>query len=93
MSINGYTLGAPVRLSASFTNAAGVATDATISLTIRTPDGVETDASSSVAHDSTGNYHADYATTQVGEHFARWVASGALTAAYEEQFQVLRSAF
>lgn len=93
MTMNAYPVGEPVHLTATFTNLAGTLTDATITLKIRTPDATETDVSGSVVHDSTGTYHYDYTTAQAGDHFARWVASGALVAAYEEQFYVLRSAF
>lgn len=93
MSMNAYVSGEPVRLSATFAKLAGVDTDATITLHIRTPDGTETDYSGSVVHDGTGQYHCDFTTTLGGDHFARWAASGALVAAYEEQFYVLRTAF
>lgn len=92
-TINAYILGEPVHLTATFATLAGTLTDATIALTIRTPDGVETSESASVVRDSTGTYHADYTTTLHGVHAYRWVASGALIAAYEGQFLVLPSDF
>lgn len=91
MSISAYALGQEVRLTATFANLSGVDTNATVALTIRTPDGVETAiASGSIVNDSAGVYHYDYTTTQSGAHFARWVASGTLVGAQEYEFYVLR---
>lgn len=91
--MNAYVLSEPVHLTATFATLGGVLTDATIALTIRTPDGVETSVSASVVHESTGTYHYDYTTTMHGVHAYRWAASGALVAAYEGQFLVLPSDF
>lgn len=95
MSMSAYVLGEPIHLTASFTTLAGTPTDTKVALKVRTPDGIETDETANVEHDGaagSGTYHCDFTPTLAGDHFVRWVGSGALVAAYEEQFYVLRSA-
>ncbi len=89
--ITSYPKGAPVKLSTTFKDATGALTDGTVTLTIRIPAGTSDDQSDNVTHDSTGTYHCDYTPATVGEYYFRWVSSGAITAANEGQFQVLRS--
>lgn len=64
----------------------GVATNATVALTVTLPDGTTT--SPTVTNPSTGNYAASLTASQSGPHAARWVATGAVTAAETVVFTV-----
>lgn len=80
-----YEIGDAIPLTWAIT-VGGVATNATVTLTITLPDG--TTSSPSITNGSTGNYSASYTPTLNGEHGFRWVATGAATAAESGSFQV-----
>lgn len=82
--MNYYDMGDLIRLSLVFTNAAGAATDpTTVSLKVRTPDGVEstyTYANGDITKDSTGNYHYDLSATKAGVHTCYATGTGTVQA-------------
>lgn len=84
-----------VRVSTLVTIAAtGVPIDpTTISLYIITPDGKLADYTSSIVHDSVGNYHYDYLPTQFGVHTYQWTGTGAAQVCDIEQFLVVETPF
>lgn len=95
---NAYDVGDLVRLTGTFTDADGVATDPTaITIRIKTPARVETTytygVDAGVERDSTGVYHIDVDITQVGTWFYRWAGTGAVKAAQENVLTVRESAF
>ena len=81
-----------VRITASFTNASGVAADPTgVTLTVRL-NGVDTNytlAGGQVVKDSVGNYHYDLSIPSDESMYKieyRWQGTGAVTAAEEGMF-------
>jgi hypothetical protein len=89
-AINEYLIGQQIRLSASFTTAAGAAADpSAVTLTVRPPSGAPT--MPTPAKDSTGNYHADVVPSVAGAWRYRWIGAGALVAAAEGEFLVTES--
>lgn len=98
MAIHTYDIGDVVRIYSIFTEDPVVPTDdpvpidpATVSLTILKPDGTSqsyTYAGSTVAKDSTGNYHVDFAPTARGTYKYRWASTGTGASAKEGKFQV-----
>ena len=94
MSLNTYTPGDLIRLSAAFT-VGSVATDpTTVTCIVRAPDGTET-TYATPTKDSAGNYHVDHDLTAAkGGVYSYWyVGSGACQAALEAEFFVAASAF
>ena len=89
---NVYDVGDLVTLTGTFTSALGVATDPTaIVLTIKPPSGsliTKTYALAELTKASTGVYTYDYPITLEGEHWYRYVGTGAVTAAGETDFTV-----
>jgi hypothetical protein len=71
-----YDRGDTARLSLLVKDAAGALVDpATLTLTVRTPAGVDTTTTSPAApivHDSTGTYHADVALPEAGIYTYQW---------------------
>jgi hypothetical protein len=93
-----YDIGDQVRISGSFTNLAGTATDPTaLKIAIRTPNGAETvstyGSDVAVVKDATGEYHFDVLLTEGGPWYYRWRATGAVTAAEEGFVKVRESEF
>lgn len=86
-----YEIGDSIRLSVTFTDAisGALVNPTSVALTLRLPDG--TNANTLLVNPSTGNYHADYLTTQPGVHSYRWAGTGANAAASEGVFVVSRS--
>lgn len=80
-----YQVGQNVKASTVLT-VAGVATNATVAITVTAPDG--TQSTPTVVNSSTGNYYAIIPIDQAGRWLYRWVASGAATAADEAAFAV-----
>lgn len=75
------TVGAPIRLTASFTDATGTLVDPTaVTLWLNLPDGTST--SLTAVKDSTGKYHYDYTPAQVGV-FDFWFAGTGANAAVQ----------
>ena len=94
MSLNTYTPGALIRLSAAFT-VSGVATDpTTVTCVVRAPDGTET-TYATPTKDGVGNYHVDHDLTAAkgGVYSYRYTGTGACQAAMESEFFVAASAF
>ncbi|HVE24029.1 MAG TPA: hypothetical protein VNC22_01425, partial [Sporichthya sp.] len=71
-----YDRGDTARLSLLVKDAAGALVNpATLTLTVRSPAGVDTTTVSPAApivHDSTGTYHADVALTEAGVYTYQW---------------------
>lgn len=80
-----YEVGDTVSLGFTVT-VNGAPTNATVALTITQPDG--TTLSPAPSNPSTGVYSYDFAPTMNGAHTARWVASGAASAAETQTFTV-----
>lgn len=83
-----YLLGNVIRLSVSFTNVSGVATNPTmVTLEIKKPDlTVET---FTPTNDFAGNYHYDYEPTQVGAYYYVFNGTGAVIASSQGQFKTI----
>lgn len=88
-----YDIGDVATLSATFTNAAGTATDPdTVTVTVREPDGTlevyvyGTDPE--VVKDATGRYSFDQECTVAGTWFYSFVGTGAVATAEEGTFSV-----
>lgn len=88
-------IGTKVRLTAEWRVPArpdGTLTDpTTVSLLIRTPDGVQTTytfAGGDITKDATGQYHYDITPTTTGKHTWRWVGTGAAHAPAEGAFNI-----
>jgi hypothetical protein len=83
-----YDIGDVVRLTATFSNVAGVATDTTAVLSLEAPDGTVT--TPSVTHGATGVYTVDVTPTAFGVWYYRWSGTGGVTTAEEGAFTVRR---
>lgn len=93
---NIYDIGDLVRVTGTFTNAAGTAIDpTTVKAQIMDPSGnvstlvYGTDVA--VVRDSAGVYHTDISIDEAGHWQVRWYATGTGQSAGESYFQVLRS--
>lgn len=95
--MNAYDRGDLVRLTATFTDTAGVATDpTTVTCRVRSPAGtttVDTYSPGSITKDSTGVYHLDVNASESGQWWYRWEGTGAVQQADEGTFSVEASAF
>jgi hypothetical protein len=97
--VNAYQVGDLVRLSASFTNSAGVATDPTTItclVKLRYVIGAQTTTythPATITKDSTGEYHVDVTPDAEGIWDYRWVGTGTVQAAAESAFNVPNSEF
>jgi hypothetical protein len=87
-----YDKGDLLRLTGTFTNASGTATDpTTITLKIKAPGtalATYTYALSQVTKSSTGVYYKDISLATVGRWFYRWEGTGTVEAAVEGWFEV-----
>lgn len=82
-----YDIGDRIRITASFVNSAGAATNPTaVAVTVRKPDGSTTAPSAS--SDVVGTWYADVDPDQHGNWFYRFAGTGALVVAEESQFYV-----
>jgi hypothetical protein len=89
MADNRYQPGDVVPLEATFRNAAGVATNTTVTLTIRSPDGTVTTPTAS--NTATGVYHYDLALASnaaAGVWNYRFAGTGTVTATEQDTFVV-----
>jgi hypothetical protein len=93
-----YDKGDQVRVSATFKNIAGTATDpTTVVAKIKDPSGnvstytYGTDAE--LIKDATGMYHIDVDIDERGLWYYRWEATGAVKTAEESTFTVRQSQF
>lgn len=86
-----YTLGQQVVLTTAVTDALGVPTDATMSLTVTRPDGstLVSGVGLTITHTGTGAYSCNVATNQAGTWLYVWTASGAAIGVDDGQFDVL----
>ena len=73
--LNAYDMGDCVRLSCTFATCSSTAGDpTTVALTIRDPDGVETEytyAAGKVARSTTGSYYKDVTLSTAGTYYYR----------------------
>ncbi len=88
-----YDIGDLVRLSATFTNTAGVVTDPTATTcAIKVPSGTVTTYTYLVdvdlVRDSAGAFHLDYSPVAEGIHTYRFVGTGACQTAEEKPFYI-----
>jgi len=75
---NSYANGNVVRMLGQIKDVNQTLIDATtVVVTVTLPD--TTTSTPSVTHDSVGNYHADYTTTQTGTHTYKFVSTGVVT--------------
>lgn len=82
-----YDLGDMVPLGVTITDANGNPANAgAVTLTIYLPDGTTT--SPLPANVGPGLYNVDYKPTQVGRYLLKWVATGANSSAYADEFTV-----
>lgn len=91
-----YDLGDSIRITGTFTDAAGTATDpAVVTFTYTDPNGTSTTytygADAELVKSSTGVYYVDIVTSLEGAYYWRWVSTGAGAAADEGQFWVTRT--
>ena len=89
--MNKYIIYNLVRVYTAITQSVGGAfvDPTTVTLYMKTPDGVITNISSSIVKDSVGNYHADYLPTQFGIFTYQWLGSGVVEVCDIRQFQVV----
>jgi hypothetical protein len=93
MAYNTYDIGAEVRVSGAYTLVStSAATDPdVVKLSIKDPSAVYTHyvygTDVEIVKDSTGNYHADIATTAAGFYYYRWWSTGAGMASQEKRFK------
>jgi hypothetical protein len=85
-------VGDVVRLTATFTNAAGTLADPTV-VTLEWRVGTTTTTwvygtDDEVVKDSTGVYHADLPIEVASRHYYLWTGTGAVQAAEENSFRV-----
>ncbi len=91
-----YDIGDVVRLSATFADDAGVATDPdTVTVLYRVhgqdPTSLAYPTDPEVIKDGTGEYHTDVVLTSHGLHWYRWESTGAAQAAEQSSFSVRRN--
>lgn len=96
--MNSYDVGDKIRGSASYTNAAGSATDPTaITFRFRHEDGAATiytyGTDAELVKNSTGNYHADFSVGTAGFWYYRFAATGTGQSAGEKTIYVRPSNF
>ena len=92
MANNTYDIRDVVRITAAFTQSGSALDPTTVSLIVRTPDGALTTyvypTDAALVRVSLGNYRLDFAVTQAGQHWYRWVTTGTGAAAEESWFAV-----
>lgn len=94
----GYVVNQQIRLTGTFTNAAGVLTDPTV-VTVKVQDAEGTEITYADAiKDSTGVWHKDITITKPasgggGTWYYRFEGTGALIAAGESSFAVQQTVF
>lgn len=91
-----YDIGDTVRVTVTFTNSAGTATDpSAVTLSVKDPKGTKTTytyGSSSMVKSATGIYYYDLTATLPGSYKYVWKGTGALVVAEENRFEVRRQA-
>ena len=95
MPVNEIKNGDTVKISCSFTNMAGVATDpTTITLTIRSPSGrtdIYTYARGEIVRAATGSYYKSVPVNEGQTWSWRWIGTGAVAQVDQGQFGVTAS--
>lgn len=98
MAINTYDIGDLVRVTGTFTDAAGAAVDpTTVVLKVKDPLGAiatyiyGTDAA--LVKSATGVYYADLSVAMPGSYWARFAATGTGQCAGEQEIRVRESMF
>ena len=97
--MNSYDVGDLVRLTATFTNSAGVVTDPTaVTCLLKLRYVIGSTATTytypaNITKDSTGVFHVDVTPTTEGIWDYRWVGTGTVQAAVEGAFNVPNSEF
>lgn len=91
-------IGDRVRISVTWANIAGTATDpTTVTFRAKPPSGTEIDytygTDAELVRSGTGAYYVDLTLTEAGTWLIRWKATGALVAAEEATISVRRSGF
>lgn len=89
--MNTYLSNNLVRIFTAVTQSIGGAPidPTTVTCKMQTPDGNITDLSTSIVHDSTGNFHVDYLPTQLGVHTYEWIGTGVAQVASIGQFMII----
>lgn len=96
--MDSYDKGDLARSSNTFKNASDVVTNpTTVTVKVEDPSGNESSyvygTDSEVVRDSTGVYHIDITTDEVGTWVVRWVGTGAVAQVDEDPFFVKLSDF
>jgi hypothetical protein len=94
--MNDYEIGDQIRLTAVFTDANGAAADpTTVTCSIRRTAGDSWSFAypGSVTKSATGTFSCDWTCSNDGIYEYRWAGTGAVVAAGEAIFRVLKSAF
>lgn len=97
MAVNKYDYGDLIRVTGTFTDEDGVATDpAVVKLTYQNPAGTETTVTypdAAITKSGTGVYYADIDANAVGAWSYRWWSTGSGQASGEKVFVVNKSEF
>ncbi len=92
-----YTLGTVVRVTGTFKTNNVVADPSAVTVTIKTPLGVETTLTygvdNAVVRSSTGIYYYNYTPALEGRYAFRWAGTGTNAGAEEGTFDVKESLF
>lgn len=93
MTVNTYDIGDLVKISATFTDENGTATDpTTLEAAFKSPSGTISTftygTDPEVVRDSAGVYHLDISITESGRYDYRWSSTGTGQAAEEGYFEV-----
>ena len=92
MSNGTYDIGDVMRITGSFAQSGSALDPTTVSLQVKTPDGVVTTyvypTDAALVRLAQGSYRLDFSVTQAGQHWYRWVTTGTGAAAEENWFVV-----
>lgn len=96
MATPAYDIGDTRRLTATFTNLAGAATDpTTVTFKVKVPDGTITTyiygTHAELAKSATGVYYVDYSITQAGRYSYRFEGTGTVATAENGEFYARRN--
>jgi hypothetical protein len=96
--VNQYDVGDLVRVTGTFTDAAGTAIDpTTVVFKVKKPDRSITTytygTDMQLVKESTGNYRVDISADVKGKYKYRWYSTGNGQAAGESEFEVIKSSF
>jgi hypothetical protein len=96
--VNQYDVGDLVRVTGTFTDAAGTAIDpTTVAFKVKKPDRSITTytygTDMQLVKESTGNYRVDISADVKGKYKYRWYSTGNGQAAGESEFEVIKSSF